>query len=77
MPPETIGGGINDLIAITGNLSLDGTLNITALTGYSPWYLSPVHLHRHADAAQRRSDAWHDAFRLRLASTSTHGRPIR
>ena len=33
--PGTIGGGINDLIDITGSLSLDGTLNVTGLTGFS------------------------------------------
>ena len=32
--PGTIGGGINGLITITGNLSLDGTLNVTALSGF-------------------------------------------
>ncbi len=33
--PGTIGGGINDLITITGSLSLDGTLNVTGLTGFA------------------------------------------
>ena len=33
--PGTVGGGINDLITITGSLSLDGTLNVTGLTGFS------------------------------------------
>ena len=32
--PGTNGSGINDLIDITGNLSLDGTLNVTALSGF-------------------------------------------
>ena len=31
----TIGSGINDLIDVTGNLSLDGTLNVTALTDFN------------------------------------------
>jgi fibronectin-binding autotransporter adhesin len=29
--PDILGGGTNDLLAVTGNLSLDGTVNITAL----------------------------------------------
>ncbi|WP_052129416.1 autotransporter-associated beta strand repeat-containing protein [Sphingomonas sp. 35-24ZXX] len=29
-----VGGGINDLISVGGNLVLDGTLNVTALTGF-------------------------------------------
>lgn len=29
-----VGGGINDLISVAGNLLLDGTLNVTALTGF-------------------------------------------
>jgi autotransporter-associated beta strand protein len=32
--PGTTGSGINDLIDITGNLSLDGTLNVNALSGF-------------------------------------------
>jgi fibronectin-binding autotransporter adhesin len=32
--PGTIGSGISDLIDITGNLSLDGTLNVTNLSGF-------------------------------------------
>ena len=34
--PGTTGSGINDLIDITGNLSLDGTLNVNALSGFMP-----------------------------------------
>ena len=33
-PPGVVGGGVNDLMDITGNLALDGTLNVTALTGF-------------------------------------------
>lgn len=29
-----VGGGINDLITVSGNLTLDGTLNVAALTGF-------------------------------------------
>jgi hypothetical protein len=32
--PGTSGSGINDLIDITGNLSLDGTLNVNNLSGF-------------------------------------------
>ena len=32
--PGTTGSGINDLIDITGNLSLDGTLNVNNLSGF-------------------------------------------
>jgi hypothetical protein len=32
--PGTVGSGINDFIDITGNLSLDGTLNVNALSGF-------------------------------------------
>ncbi|MGA2501427.1 MAG: hypothetical protein ABSH20_27110, partial [Tepidisphaeraceae bacterium] len=32
--PGTVGSNINDLIAITGDLSLDGTLNVHNLTGF-------------------------------------------
>jgi hypothetical protein len=35
-PPEFVGSGINDLIAVSGNLTLDGTLNITPLAGFGP-----------------------------------------
>ena len=31
-----IGGGVNDLIEVTGNLILDGTLNITDIGGFGP-----------------------------------------
>ena len=34
--PGTTGSGVNDLIADTGSLTLAGTLNITALTGFAP-----------------------------------------
>jgi hypothetical protein len=33
-PPNVAGSGANDLIDITGALTLDGTLNITGLTGF-------------------------------------------
>ncbi|WP_446653481.1 autotransporter-associated beta strand repeat-containing protein [Blastomonas sp.] len=33
--PGVVGGGINDLINVGGNLVLDGTLNVTALDGFS------------------------------------------
>ena len=33
--PGTIGSGINDLITVTGDLSLDGTLNVNALSGFN------------------------------------------
>ncbi|GAA0649545.1 hypothetical protein GCM10009424_27760 [Sphingomonas ursincola] len=33
--PGVVGGGINDLITVGGNLVLDGTLNVTALDGFS------------------------------------------
>ena len=33
-----IGGGINDLITVGGNLTLDGTLNVIALPGYGAGY---------------------------------------
>src|SRR6185503_7614853 len=29
-----VGGGTNDLIVVNGNLTLDGILNVTALTGF-------------------------------------------
>jgi autotransporter-associated beta strand protein len=32
--PGVVGSGINDLITVGGNLTLDGTLNVTALTGF-------------------------------------------
>ncbi len=32
--PGTVGGGVNDLVAVTGNLTLAGTLNITDLGGF-------------------------------------------
>ena len=32
--PGTVGGHVNDLINVTGNLTLDGTLNINALDGF-------------------------------------------
>ena len=32
--PGTVGGGVNDLTAINGNLTLGGTLNISALPGF-------------------------------------------
>ena len=48
----TIGSGINDLITVTGNLTLDGTLNVTALTSfYSP----------NATADSHRSGSMHQA----------------
>lgn len=31
-----VGGGVNDLIEVTGNLILDGTLNITDIGGFGP-----------------------------------------
>jgi hypothetical protein len=34
--PGATGGGVNDLISITGDLSLDGTLNVNALSGFGP-----------------------------------------
>lgn len=33
-----VGGGINDLINVGGNLTLDGTLNVTGLTGFGPGF---------------------------------------
>jgi hypothetical protein len=32
--PGNTGSGVNDYVNITGNLSLDGTLNVTAMSGY-------------------------------------------
>jgi len=32
--PGIVGGGVNDLTIVNGNLTLDGTLNITALPGF-------------------------------------------
>jgi hypothetical protein len=32
--PGTTGGGVNDYVNITGNLSLDGTLNVIGLSGF-------------------------------------------
>jgi fibronectin-binding autotransporter adhesin len=34
---QTAGGGINDLVAVTGNLILDGTLNVPDATTVSNW----------------------------------------
>jgi fibronectin-binding autotransporter adhesin len=33
-PPGVIGGGVNDLIIVTGNLTLDGTLNVSNAGGF-------------------------------------------
>jgi autotransporter-associated beta strand protein len=33
-----VGGGVNDLIVVGGNLRLDGVLNVTALPGFTPGY---------------------------------------
>jgi autotransporter-associated beta strand protein len=33
--PGTVGSGVNDLTQVNGNLTLDGTLNVTALTGFA------------------------------------------
>ncbi|MBU4211769.1 MAG: autotransporter-associated beta strand repeat-containing protein [Kiritimatiellae bacterium] len=33
--PGALGGGTNDLVMVGGNLVLDGTLNVTAVTGFS------------------------------------------
>ena len=33
-PPGVVGGGVNDLVAVTGNLTLAGTLNITDAGGF-------------------------------------------
>lgn len=33
-----VGGGVNDLINVGGNLTLDGTLNVTALSGFGAGY---------------------------------------
>ena len=33
-PAGVVGGGVNDLVAVTGNLTLAGTLNITDLGGF-------------------------------------------
>jgi autotransporter-associated beta strand protein len=32
--PGTVGSGVNDLTVINGNLALDGTLNVTGLSGF-------------------------------------------
>ena len=32
--PGTVGGGVNDLTVVNGNLGLDGTLNVSALPGF-------------------------------------------
>ena len=34
--PDFVGGGINDLIEVNGDLSLDGQLNVTGLAGFEP-----------------------------------------
>ncbi|HEY5711418.1 MAG TPA: autotransporter-associated beta strand repeat-containing protein [Allosphingosinicella sp.] len=34
--PGIVGGGINDLVVVTGNLTLDGTLNVANAGGLSP-----------------------------------------
>ncbi len=34
--PGVIGSGVNDLISVSGDLTLDGILNTTALTGFGP-----------------------------------------
>jgi fibronectin-binding autotransporter adhesin len=31
-----VGGGVNDLTGVTGELTLDGTLNITDIGGFGP-----------------------------------------
>ncbi|NYT39696.1 autotransporter-associated beta strand repeat-containing protein [Sphingomonas sp. R-74633] len=36
--PGAVGGGVNDLINVGGNLKLDGTLNVTALAGFGEGY---------------------------------------
>ena len=32
--PGIVGGGVNDLIEVNGNVTLDGTLNVSALSGF-------------------------------------------
>ena len=32
--PGIVGGGVNDLIEVNGNVTLDGTLNVSALAGF-------------------------------------------
>ncbi|MEI7900027.1 MAG: hypothetical protein WCK89_07225, partial [bacterium] len=34
--PNVVGSKTNDLISVTGSVSLDGTVNVAALTGFSP-----------------------------------------
>ena len=34
--PGTVGGGVNDLTMVNGQLTLGGTLNLTALPGFGP-----------------------------------------
>ncbi|WP_292330060.1 hypothetical protein, partial [Mesorhizobium sp.] len=34
--PGTVGSGVNDLIVVNGDLTLDGTLNITDVGGFGP-----------------------------------------
>lgn len=37
-PSGVVGGGVNDLVRVGGNLALDGTLNVTALAGFGAGY---------------------------------------
>ncbi|WP_404338301.1 autotransporter-associated beta strand repeat-containing protein [Sphingomonas sp. MMS12-HWE2-04] len=36
--PGVVGGGVNDLVNVGGDLTLDGTLNVTALAGFGEGY---------------------------------------
>ena len=40
--PGTTGSGVNDYVNITGNLSLDGTLNVTSLPGFGPGVFTAI-----------------------------------
>ncbi|MEI9895275.1 MAG: hypothetical protein WDN28_15635 [Chthoniobacter sp.] len=38
--PNVVGGGVNDLTIVNGNLTLDGTLNVTGGAGFAPGFIA-------------------------------------
>ena len=70
--PGVIGGGVNDLVVVTNDLMLDGTLNVTGLPGFWKRHLSADRL-RHV-AGRQPAQLWFDAGRICLSDPDHRAR---